>query len=131
MYHSLRHGIAQTRQGMKPTEAGKGDRDDSLPANSGHVSAPCTNRLRFALCDLAYFLLHSCGPVVFGAGVGRADQPVAVDPDALAQGAAFDDRIVDDREYEGRSGTQSQRARGYGLQTHTSCIKNIHLIRRS
>ena len=38
--------------------------------------------------------------MVFGTGVGRADQFVAVDPDALAQGAALDDRIVDDREYE-------------------------------
>ena len=57
-------------------------------------------------------LFHSGGIVVLCAGFGRQNQPVAVDFDALAQGAAFGDRLVDDREYEGRAFARSQRVGG-------------------
>lgn len=45
---------------------------------------------------MARILLYSDRIVVFGAGVRRAHKLVAACADALAQGAAFEDRIVDD-----------------------------------
>ena len=43
------------------------------------------------------FYFYSDRIVVLGVGVGRAYKPVAACADALAQGAAIEDRIVDDR----------------------------------
>ena len=69
------------------------------------------DRLREPLRHLARLLFHPRGIVVLGPGVGRKDQPAATRADALAQGPAFDHRLVDDREHEGRTQTQSQRTR--------------------
>ena len=60
------------------------------------------NFFREPLCDLAHLLFYTRRTLVLGVGVGREDQPAAAYPDALAQGAALDDRLFDDREHESR-----------------------------
>ncbi len=61
---------------------------------------------------MAHILLYSDRIVVLGVGVGRAYKPVAACADALAQGAAIEDRIVDDRGNESRPASECQRVGG-------------------